>query len=146
MDGYLPTWSIVYNGIIMSTPFYATIDAGVPREAGGKSDAVGQNRKVFEFLDTPQKTLMKLFEFGGRPMFYYTDYRKDVPAVAQVYRAWQPLKHLQKEFIHAHVELAPEVFATRYENGEELVTNYSEQAFAYRGRTVKPQSYEFYAK
>ena len=146
VDGYLPTWSIVYNGIIMSTPFYATIDAGVPREAGGKSDAVGQNRKVFEFLDTPQKTLMKLFEFGGRPMFYYTDYRKGVPSIAQVYRAWQPLKHLQKEFIHAHVELAPEVFATRYENGDELVTNYSEQAFAYRGRTVKPQSYEFYAK
>ena len=138
VDGYLPTWSIVYNGIIMSTPFYATLDAGTPREAGGKSDAVGKNRDVFEFLGSPEATLLKLFEFGGRPMFYYTDYRRDVAAIARVYRAWQPLRHLQLEFIHDHETLAPGVTVTRYENGEEILCNASDAPYAYRGKTVAP--------
>ena len=144
VDGYLPTWSIVYNGIIMSTPLYATLDAGVPREAAGKSDAVGANRDVFEFLATPESTLLKLFEFGGRPMFYYTDYNKDIASVAKVWRAWQPLRHLQLEFIHDHAELAPGVYATRYENGEELVVNYSDSAFAHRGRAVPPHGHALF--
>ena len=144
VDGYLPTWSIVYNGIIMSTPLYATLDAGVPREASGKSDAVGASRDVFEFLGTPEATLLKLFEFGGRPMFYYTDYNRDVDAVAKVYRAWQPLRHLQLEFIHDHAELAPGVFATRYENGEELVVNYGDRPYAHRGRAVPPYGHALF--
>jgi len=49
-------------------------------------------------------------------------------------------------FRHEHVELAHEVFATRYENGEELVTNYSAAPFVYRGREVRPETYEFYSK
>ena len=144
VDGYLPTWSIVYNGIIMSTPFYATLDAGVPREPNGTSDAVGASRKVFEFLETPEKSLLTLFEFGGRPMFYYTDYRRQIADVARVYRAWKPLRHLQLEFIREHAELAPQVYATRYENGEELVVNYSEKPFAYRGRIIKEVSHELF--
>ena len=79
-------------------------------------------------------------------MFYYTDYRRDVPAIARVYRAWQPLRHLQLEFIHEHAELAPQVFVTRYENGEELVTNYSATPHAYRGRVVQPLDYAHYAR
>ncbi len=144
VDGYLPTWSIVYNGIIMSTPFYATLDAGVPREPNGTSDAVGTSRKVFEFLETPEKSLLTLFEFGGRPMFYYTDYRRQIADIACVYRAWKPLRHLQLEFIREHVQLAPEVFVTRYENGAELVVNYSQKPFAYRGRLVKGVSHELF--
>ena len=146
VDGTLPIWQIVYNGIIMSTPFYATLDAGMPRAANGTSDAVGKNAEVYEFLGSPERTLLKLFECGGRPMFYYADYRRDVAAIKRVYDAWQPLKHLQFEFMDEHAELAPDVFVTRYANGEELVTNYSDGSFDYRGRTVRPLGYEFYGK
>ena len=41
-----------------------------------------------------------------------------------------------------HRELAPGVFLTRYSNGEELITNYSPEPFAYRGRSVKPMGNE----
>lgn len=34
VDGTLPLWSIVYNGIILSNPFYGTIDAGISHVAG----------------------------------------------------------------------------------------------------------------
>jgi len=145
-DGYLPTWSIVYNGIIMSTPFYATLDAGTPRAANGTSDAVRANRRVFELFETPRQAELALFEFGGRPMFYYTDYRRDIAAIAQVYRDWQPLKHLQLEFIREHETLAPGVTVTRYENGEEVVCNASKAPYAYRGRTVAPSNYALVEK
>ena len=145
VDGTLPIWQIAYNGIIMSTPFYATLDAGTPRAANGTSDAVGKNAEVYEFLGSPERTLLKLFEYGGRPMFYYTDYRRDVAAIKRVYDAWRPLRHLQLEFMDEHAELAPEVFVTRYANGEELVTNYSEKPYAYRGHAVRPLGYELFA-
>lgn len=106
------------------------------------SDAVGANRRVFEQFDTPRKALLKLFEFGGRPMFYYTDYRRDLASVAEVYRLWKPLRHLQRVFIHDHETLAPGVTVTRYENGEELVCNASPAPFAYRGRTVPSLAFE----
>ena len=145
VDDTLPVWQIAYNGIIMSTPFYATLDAGTPREEGGTSDAVGKNRKVYEFLGSPERTLLKLFEYGGRPMFYYTNYKKDVSAIKRVYDAWQPLKHLQLEFIREHTQLASGVFVTRYENGEEVVCNYGEKPFSYRGRDVRPVGFELYS-
>lgn len=144
VDGYMPIWHVVYSGIVMSTPFYATLDAGTPRKSNGVSDAVGKNANVFEFLGSPERTLLKLFELGGRPMFYYTDYKHDISAIKRVYDAWQPLKHLQLEFIHEHVELGTDVFATRYENGEELVTNYSAAPFSYRGREIMPTSNMFF--
>jgi len=145
-DGYLPTWSIVYNGIILSNPFYATIDAPIPREENGISDAVRESKKVFQFLETPEKRTLKVFEFGGRPMFYYANYRTDLPYVKKMYDAWQPLKHLQYEFIREHVEIAPDVFVTRYENGEEVVCNYGDKAFAYRGKAVAPMAYGLYSR
>ena len=140
-DGYLPTWSIVYNGIILNNPFYATIDASIPREANGISDATGNGNPIYHYLDTPEKRMLKVFEFGGRPMFYYANYRKDLPYVKKMYDRWQPLVHLQHEFIREHVEIAPDVFVTRYENGEEVVCNYAKDAIDYRGRSVPSMDY-----
>ena len=146
VDGVFPVWHVAYSGIIMSNPFYATIDASYPRDAGsGRTDAVRANLAVTTYLDTPERRTLKVFELNGRPMFYYADY-KDLRPMKAMYDAWQPLKHLQFEFIREHVELAPEVFATRYENGEELVTNYTDKPYAYRGREVKPLGNELFAK
>ncbi|MBQ3343410.1 MAG: hypothetical protein IJG84_16035 [Kiritimatiellae bacterium] len=135
IDGIFPVWQVAFNGIILSNPFYATIDAPYSRGGAGKTDAVGKNTVVTMYLDTPENRMLKVFELGGRPMFYYADYA-DLEPMRRMYDAWQSLRHLQFEFIREHAELAPQVFVTRYENGEELVTNYSDRPLVYRGKTV----------
>ena len=144
VDGYFPIWHVVYSGIILSNPFYATIDAPCPREASGKTDAVGMNVAVTQYLDNPARRTLKVFELNGRPMFYYTDYA-DLRSIKAMYDRWQPLKHLQFAFLDDHAEIAPEVFRSRYSNGEEVVCNYTEKPFAYRGETVAPLDYRLYA-
>ena len=146
VDGYLPLWSIVYNGIIMSNPFYATIDASCPREANGISDATGDGNPVYHYLDTPERRMLKVFEFGGRPMFYYANYRTEIPCIKKMYDLYQPIRHLQLEFLEDHAEIAPDVFRSRYSNGEEVVCNYTDKPFAYRGRDVAPLAYRLYGK
>ncbi len=146
VDGYFPIWHVVYSGIILSQPFYATLDAPCPRGTGsGKTDAVRGSEKVTTFLDTPARRTLKVFELNGRPMFYYTDY-KDLEPIKRMYDLWQPLKHLQFEFMEDHAEIAPDVIRVRYSNGEEVVCNYNAAPFAYRGQSVMPMAYRLYGK
>ena len=144
VDGYFPIWHVVYSGIILSQPFYATIDAPCPRGTGsGKTDAVRGSEKVTTYLDTPERRTLKVFELNGRPMFYYTDY-KDLTPIKRMYDKWQALKHLQFEFMEDHSEIAPDVFRVLYSNGEEVVCNYADKAFYYRGAEVAPLAFRLY--
>ncbi len=145
VDGYLPIWHVVYSGIIMSQPFYATIDAPCARGTGsGKTDAVRGSEAVTTYLDTPERRTLKVFELNGRPTFYYTDY-KDLRPIKRMYDLWQPLKHLQFEFLDDHAEIAPDVFRSRYSNGEEVVCNYTDKPFFYRGQPVASLAYRLYS-
>lgn len=136
VDGMLPIFPLVYNGIIMSQPYYATIDAPCPRS---KDEMLSEAFRSFLWIPTPEERVLKVFEWGGRPMFYYTMYTDaDISAIKGMYDQWKPLRHLQLEFMHEHVELAPGVTVTRYENGEEVVCNASREQFPYRGETLAP--------
>jgi hypothetical protein len=84
------------------------------------------------------------YEFGGRPTFYFNPY-KDFNPNKEAYDEYQPLKHLQYEFMDFHDEIAKDVFLTRYGNGREIVTNYTDTDYLYRGRTVKAKDYTFIA-
>jgi hypothetical protein len=80
-------------------------------------------------------------------MFYYSMYTdRDLADIKRMYDQWQPLKHLQLEFIHEHVELAPHVTVTRYENGEEVVCNASNAPFTYRGVNLPPRTHRLFAR
>ena len=72
----------------------------------------------------------------------YTD--RDLADIKRMYDQWQPLKHLQLEFIHEHMELAPGVTVTRYENGEEVVCNAFSSPFSYRGETTPPKAHRLF--
>ena len=137
VDRPVPFWQLVYHGIILSNPFYCTIDAYYERVGKHYSDSLDR----FAYFDNAQTRVLKLHEFGGRPIFYYTRY-EDIAPVKQAYEDYKKLSHLQYFYMDDHRELAPGVFLTRYSNGEELVTNYSPEPFAYRGRSVKPMSNE----
>ena len=43
----------------------------------------------------------------------------------------------------SHEEIAKDVFITRWSNGDEIVSNYSNKDFEYKGDIVKPMSYNF---
>ena len=43
----------------------------------------------------------------------------------------------------SHEEIAKDVFVTRWANGDEIVSNYSDKDYEYRGETVKPMKYAF---
>ena len=141
IDGMLPVWPIVYNGICMSQPFYGTIDAPYPRVKG---ERLSEGTAAYHRIPTPEERMLKVFEWGGRPAFYYNPYT-DLRPIKRMYDLWLPLRHLQFVFIREHVTLAPGVTATRYENGEEVICNASRAPFACRGETVAPMTYRLYA-
>ena len=143
VDGEIPLWQIAYNGIIMHQPFWSTVDASYPH--GSKQVPEEEMTGPNQYLYTPENRILKLVEYGGRPMFYFQNYATIEP-MKKVYDLWQPLKHLQFEFIDRHDRLADGVYRTRWENGEEIVVNYSpDKAFGYGGRSVAPKGYEFFA-
>ena len=43
----------------------------------------------------------------------------------------------------SHEEIAKDVFVTRWANGDEIVSNYTDKDFEYKGKTVKPMKYVF---
>jgi hypothetical protein len=51
--------------------------------------------------------------------------------------------HLQYEFMEDHCELAPQVFRTVWSDGTELICNYTDKPYAYKGVNVEPEGYKY---
>ena len=154
VDGMLPIFPLVYNGIIMSQPYWATVDASYNRGKDKlkklsdpkRRKGIHEMTEMTDYLWDPAHRVLKVWEYGGRPTFYFNDYETLAP-MKEMYDAWQPMKHLVYEFIDRHDKLAESVYRTRWANGEEVVVNYSDdKPYDYRGRTVAPLGYEFYQK
>ena len=135
ISGIVPIWQIVYHGIILSNPFWDTVDATYEFERG----------ETFKYFDSKNERILKLVEFGGRPCFYWTNYKKlGAAPIKEAYDLYQPLKYLQYEFLEEHRSLAPGVFLSRYGDGSETVVNYSGKDFPYKGETVKAKNYKLF--
>jgi hypothetical protein len=138
MDDLVPLWQIAYHGIILSNPFYSTIDYTFER---GKAPPKGNT--PYYSLDNAATRRLKFVEFGGRPTFYFINY-KDLKPIKAAYDEYQPLKYLQYEFMESHAEIAPSVFVTRYSDGSETAVNYSDKEVRYRGETVRAKDYRLF--
>ena len=141
VDRIVPIWQLVYHGIILSNPFSKTTNYTIK----------GDLAKV------------KLAEFGGRPLFYFhskfvttnrnwmgdediscetdQDMTTGVAAIKAGVEDYKRRAYLQTEFMEEHEMLAPNVARTVYSDGSEIIANYSDGDFAYRGRTVGGLSY-----
>ena len=138
VDRLVPFWQLVYHGIIVSNPFYATIDAYVDRTTQGRFYADGMD--TYNTFGNTETRILKLQEFGGRPVFYYTTY-KDIAPLKRAYDDYLKRSRLQYCFMDDHREIAPDVFMTRYSDGTETVTNYGGTPFVWRGETVAARSF-----
>ncbi|MBP3663204.1 MAG: hypothetical protein J6J25_08885 [Bacteroidales bacterium] len=150
-DGYVPLWHIVYNGTILSCPISSCVNYTV------KEPSVA----------------MKQLEYGGHPTYYfYSAHRDDAAnwmggrtktgvskdllcgtqqeleeAVAAIRKGCDHLAeygHLQYEFMEDHCELAPQVFRTLWSDGTELICNYTEEPYTYKGVEVSPSDYKYF--
>lgn len=117
----LPVWEIVYHGIVLSNP----------------------DRYTQQNITDNKDKILRLMESGGRPIIY-TNRLSDVPVIAKLYELYKPVRHLQTELIHSHRQAAKDVYITIYENGAEMVCNYSQTPFNYKGQTVEPKGYKLF--
>ena len=136
MDRLVPIWQIAYHGIILSNPYYSTIDYTY-------GDNTGRTWMPYGYHLDKNIRRLKMAEFNGRPTFYFASYRKmGLKPVKEAYDEYQPMKHLQYEFMDFHDEIAEDVFITKFSNGEFIITNYSDSDYDYNGTTIKAKDYK----
>ena len=138
-SGVYPVWELVYHGIILYTSdrltqnhtrgkcLYKLEKSGDPRWMEGDG------------IEDPY-TALKIVEFGGRPIFYTYKFA-DVPRIKKAHDEFVPVRHLQREEMVSHREIAPKVFETRYANGERTLCNYNETPVTVEGNTIAPMGY-----
>ena len=137
--GVYPLWELVYHGIILYTSdrwcqnhtrgkcLYKLEKSGDPRWMEGDG------------VENPRAAL-KNIEFGGRPIFYTYKFA-DVPRIKKAWEEFAPVRHLQRELMTRHDELAPDVYRTSFEDGSQIVSNYGETPYLWLGQTVRPLGY-----
>jgi len=135
IDKIIPLWQSVYHGIILSNPYYCTIDYPFERPE--------TETTPYYALKNKTERRLKFFEFGGRLTFYFIDYKNLLP-IRDAYKEYQPVKYLQYEFIDDHREVAKNIFTTVYSDGSEILTNYTDSDFEYKGEIVKAQDFRLY--
>ncbi|MBE6413122.1 MAG: hypothetical protein E7035_01045 [Verrucomicrobiaceae bacterium] len=135
VDRLVPIWQIAYHGIILSNPYYSTIDYTY--------DNPNRIWSPYKTLQDKTYRRLKMAELNGRPTFYFIDYKAfGVKPIKEAYDEYQPMKHLQYEFIDFHDEIAPDVFITKFSNGEYIITNYTDFDFTYDGNVISAKSYK----
>ena len=130
-DCSVPLWQIVYHGIIMSNPFFETLDYW----------RYGMQNS-FDHLKT--------IEYGAR-MSGYGSFDKLQPTddaklanLKVAYDDYMKLAYLQYEFMEDHRKLADGVFRIRYSDGSIIIVNYNDKPFEYKKKTVQPKSYALF--
>ncbi len=135
---FIPFWQIVYHGIIISNPFYATIDYNYEKTKKHELD-------IANAVGGKEERRLYLYEFGGRPTFYNEFNVNNLAPVKQAYDEYQKLKHLQYEFIEGHKKIASDVYQTRFSDGSKIIANHSDADYVFEGEIVKAKDYKFLA-
>lgn len=141
IDDCVPLWQLVYHGYILSNPY---------------SDTVNPNAQ----------NLLKLAEYGGRPTFYYdskfvtpqegknvnwmgeddfhchtAEEREESAAyIAQAAAWYERIKYLQFQRMEKHEDLGGGRRRVRYENGDEILVDYSRGEAFLNGDKILPLS------
>jgi len=131
----IPFWQIVYHGIILSNPDWDTIDLDC--------DLKDESDPALRTADTPDFNLwrrLQLWEFGGRPVFYWNQ-ANNLAEVKKIYDRYQKVSRLQYEFMDDHREISKGVFLTKYSDGSIIITNYTKKPFEYCGAVVPAEDF-----
>ena len=138
-DKIVPIWQLVYNGIILNNASSETINYPIK---GTKSVL-----KVEEYDSRPTFYLYSDF-YAGHSWMGTQDLKADTPeelaqAVAAIKGGFDTLEkrgYLQYEFMQQHDFLSENVTRSTFSDGSEIICNYSDRPFKYRGKFVAPTS------
>ena len=141
-DGYVPFWQMVYNGIVLSTPFRTMINCTA---------------------NPDRRSLLKLAEFGGRPTYYVHSVfvTGRPPSMGTIdlelttdEKLWQSARWikegcdeynrrsaLQFRFMDRHEDLGGGIFRVTYSDGSRLVGNYNDAPRKVDGADVPALGY-----
>ena len=137
-SGVFPVWELVYHGVV----FY-TSDRWLQNHTYGNEDrsngAFDFGWGIYDRKEDPEKAL-KMVEFGSRPILYTHSF-SDIPSIVRAWREYRPVRHLQKEDMTGHREIAADVFETTYGDGSRTVVNYGSAAFGLDGISVPSLGY-----
>ena len=134
---FVPFWQIVYHGIIISNPFYATIDYNYKKTKAHEFP-------ISKALGGKSERRLILCEFGGRPSYYNEFDDNNLSPVKEAFDEFQKLKYLQYEFIDEHKKIAEDVYVTTYSDGSKIIANHSKKDFSYCGKLVKAKDYALF--
>ena len=141
LSGVYPVWELVYHGVV----FY-TSDRYLQNHTYGNEDrsngAFDYGWGIYDRQEDPWKAL-KQIEFGSRPILY-THTFSDIPSIVKAWREYKPVRHLQKEEMTDHREVAKDVFLTAYGDGSRTVCNFGKAPFTYEGARIEPLGYALF--
>ena len=139
VSGVYPLWELVYHGIILYTS-----DRLTQNHTRGQNHAKKDESGNLDWLEgdgiVDPRISLKIVEWGGRPIFYSYKVR-DVPMIARAVEEFKPVRHLQKELMLSHREVAPQVFETVYGNGARTLCNYNDHEVEYNGIRIHSLGY-----
>ncbi len=126
-DKFIPLWQLVYNGIVISSPYSETVNA---------------------IVSPNPDQLLRTIEYNGRPaLYYYSQFVSDgtnwigdsdftyeknnecADAAKKQYDIFAPLAYLQTEFMEHHEEIEPNVFEIKYSDGSIVTVDYNNKTY-----------------
>lgn len=142
VDERVPLYESVYHGVLLYNLSTDTVNAQPGEDAylrGIEYGAVPLTYFYGHFLLDASKNWL------GKNDYRYDDaagLKQIVATLKQVSDDVQRLKHLQREFLEDHRNLADGVVETCYSNGQRVVVNYREQPYALpAGKTVPARGF-----
>ena len=139
VSGVFPLWELVYHGIILYNSDRLTQNHTRGKCLYGREKSGDPRWMEGDGVEDPYVAL-KIVEFGGRPIFYTYKFA-DVPRIKKAWSEFVPVRHLQRELMTSHREIAKDVFETCYADGSRTICNYRSEAFPVGGETVPPMGY-----
>lgn len=144
-DRYVPMWHIVYNGIIMSNAATDTVNFPIKEKWAQLKVAEFATKPTFYF-NSAFSDKLDMNWMGKNDLLCSNpeETKKSVAAVKQGYDLMKELGYLQYEFMQDHSQIADNVFKSVFSDGSEIITNYSQTPFEYKGELVAPMAYRLF--
>ena len=140
LDRAVPLWQLALNGVVLNNTFSRTVN----------------------YVLKSQKEKLELIENNGRPTFYcHKNFRGDnwkesedlrinteeerertAEIIVKEYAEYKERSYLQEEFMTGFEYLKEDVTKTVFSDGSEIITNYSNEDYLYKGTIVEKMNYK----
>lgn len=150
VDEVVPLAELVYHGILLYNPSSATVNYTVKSSDAGAALALFGGRPVMyfysSFIDPNSGMLASIGTnwMGNEQLMCRTDeeLRMSVEAIKRACDEYRELCDRQLVFIESYRSLADGVSAVKYDDGVEIVANFTDTEYEYKGNVLTAHSYK----